>query len=60
MDESEAEEGRGFRQSDPDFNIQMGAKTFADALSDADGNVLVAIGACESLLPLSWAFYLCR
>lgn len=31
--------------SNPDFNVNMGAKTFADGLSSANGNVLVALGA---------------
>ncbi|OAV87081.1 hypothetical protein PTTG_10010 [Puccinia triticina 1-1 BBBD Race 1] len=31
--------------SDPNYNIKMGAKTFADGLAEANGNVLQALGA---------------
>ncbi|CAH7685952.1 lysozyme-like domain-containing protein [Phakopsora pachyrhizi] len=31
--------------SSPDYNVMMGAKTFADGLSSSNGNVLVALGA---------------
>ncbi|KAH9822281.1 family 23 glycoside hydrolase [Melampsora americana] len=31
--------------ADPDYNIAMGAKTFADGLSASGGNVLLALGA---------------
>lgn len=31
--------------ADPDYNIGMGAKTFADGLSASGGNVLLALGA---------------
>ncbi|KAI7943143.1 hypothetical protein MJO29_012987 [Puccinia striiformis f. sp. tritici] len=37
--------------ADPDYNIEMGAKTFASGLSGANGNVLVALGGYNGWTP---------
>ncbi|KAA1065002.1 hypothetical protein PGT21_021382 [Puccinia graminis f. sp. tritici] len=37
--------------ADPDYNIEMAAKTFSDGLSEANGNVLLAVGGYNGWMP---------
>ncbi|PLW21003.1 hypothetical protein PCANC_11267 [Puccinia coronata f. sp. avenae] len=37
--------------ADPDYNIDMGAKTFASGLTEANGNVLLAVGGYNGWTP---------
>ncbi|KNZ54790.1 uncharacterized protein VP01_2854g2, partial [Puccinia sorghi] len=43
-------EAPGGNCSEPDYNIKMGAKTFATGLTEANGNVLLALGRYNGVL----------